>query len=85
MPVKSKATFLRYIHSILSYSLMESGENMGDFNQQDFEFLLSMVDSFHFQLGHDVAHSIHHQWTNSLVIILFVGLHITSLVRRWAL
>lgn len=68
-PRRSKAIslhspFLRYIHSLLSHIVTGQGGSTRAINRRDFEFLLSMVKGFHLHLGHEVAHSIHHQGTN---------------------
>lgn len=72
---------LRYLHFLLSRTVIGRGNNTSVISKQDFNFLLSMLDGFQMHLGCEAAVSIAHQGIDPWTWSLFVSLYITRLIQ----
>lgn len=86
-PRRTKAAALRspalfYIYFLLNQTLTGRGDSTSVVSLRDFDFLLSIVDSFHMHLGYEVTVSISHQGTSPPIGTILIGLYITQLVHR---
>lgn len=68
---------LRYIHHQLRHTLIGHGDSPSMVSLRDFPYIISMVNGFHFHLGHEVTLTMHHQAVDPRVGVIFVGLYIS--------